>query len=139
MCTNYGGTAIICFTILGNEVSKIFRHLPLLRSLLNDEYHPFVDTLSALSALNSAVTGISINADVASLIQSYSAEWNNLHLQFGITIPNKVHIIQSHLLDYINQKKEGLGKNTDQLVESVHRAVHKRFATSSYQVKGMVC
>ena len=44
----------------------------------------------------------------------------------SIMLIHKIHIIQSHVRDYISLTGKGLGKVSDQIVESCHSALNKR-------------
>ena len=58
-----------------------------------------------------------------------------LHEEFGVSYTNKFHIIESHLKYYLDTTKEGLGKNSDQVIESMHKHVNNLFQRSGYWTK----
>ena len=47
--------------------------------------------------------------------------WNILHENFGETIPNKCHVIFSHVPEFIKRQKKTLGEFSEQVVESAHQ------------------
>ena len=69
-----------------------------------------------------------------SIVVSVMSHFLVLHETFSVSITNKVHIIQSHLKDYLTITKKGLGVHSDQLIEQMHQEVDKTLHNSSYWV-----
>ena len=61
----------------------------------------------------------------------------HLKLKYGIHITNKIHIIMDHVEDYVLLTGKGLGKVSDQIVESCHSALNKRLVSSGYHRKNL--
>ena len=59
----------------------------------------------------------------------------NLKVKFGISIPNKVHIIIDHLPVYLSKFAKTFYHLSDQTMESVHQEFFKRMAAGNYKVK----
>ena len=53
-----------------------------------------------------------------------------LHAIHSVSLTNKVHILFSHVFDYINLTGKGLGRVSDQIVDTFHSALNKRLASS---------
>ena len=49
------------------------------------------------------------------------ADWVQLNFEFGIPIPNKVHIIFDHLEEFIERQKKPLGEFSEEVVEAAHQ------------------
>ena len=58
-------------------------------------------------------------------IEDFKADWTQLNHEFGISFPNKVHIITSHLADFIERQKRPLGEFTEEVVEAAHQRLDK--------------
>ena len=61
--------------------------------------------------------------------------WTNLKLKFNITIPKKVHIIETHLKTYLKEKKTTLHQLSGQTMENTHQRFEHRMNLSKYKVK----
>ena len=61
----------------------------------------------------------------------------DLHAIHSVSLTNKVHILFSHVFDYINLTGKGLGRVSDQIVEACHSALNKRLAASKYWIKDL--
>ena len=63
--------------------------------------------------------------------------WSFLRETYGISIPNRAHIIMAHVDEYIFLTGHSLGRVSDQVVESAHSALNKRLERSNYWVKDL--
>ena len=59
----------------------------------------------------------------------------HLKIKYNIHITNKIYIIMDRVEDYILLTGKGLGKVSDQIVESCHSALNKRLVSSRYHRK----
>ena len=55
--------------------------------------------------------------------------------RFGISVPNKVHIITDHLPVYLTKFQRTLHNLSDQTIESTHQEFSKRTEAGNYNVK----
>ena len=81
-----------------------------------------------------------VNADILdddfeNVIDDFSKSWKDLRECHGTTVPNKVHIIQAHLSDYLKKTKTTFKNKSDQVVESTHQEYFSRMKSSNYIVK----
>ena len=67
-------------------------------------------------------------------IELFEKKWMNLKEQFGITVPNKCHIIFTHVKEFIFAKKMALGSLSEQVVEACHSKWIKLWE-SSYKIR----
>ena len=58
----------------------------------------------------------------------------NLHENHGLSITNKMHTIESHVMDYMNITGKTLDETNDQVIEATHQDLYKRLDGSNYQV-----
>ena len=75
--------------------------------------------------------------DVLLVIQEFAVNMAILHEVFKVSYTNKTHIIIDHVPEYIRENKLSLGQTSDQLIESCHQYVNKRFQNSHYKVKNV--
>ena len=54
-------------------------------------------------------------------IEDFKADWVQLNFEFGIPIPNKVHIIFDHLEEFIERQKKPMGEFSEEVVEAAHQ------------------
>ena len=66
-----------------------------------EEYIPFIDTLEAFEEVVETCFGFEYNEQYEEKIELFEKSWMHLKEEFGITIPNKCHIIFTHVKDYI--------------------------------------
>ena len=52
-------------------------------------------------------------------IEDFKADWTQLNHEFGVPLPNKVHIITNHLAEFIQCQNKPLGEFT--VVEADHQ------------------
>ena len=69
--------------------------------------------------------------------ESRKYSFHILHEKWGLAYTPKFHIIESHLKFYFKETNKSLGYYTDQLIESMHQYVNKKFTNSNYYVKDL--
>ena len=99
-----------------------------------NELIEFKYCLIALSELHVMASRKELPCNYAAVITSFKESYNVLVDNFGITTPNKVHLIMDHLEDYYNHTKKSLRDCCDELVEAMHQFVKKRMQNSNYVV-----
>ena len=62
---------------------------------------------------------------------------NILKDKFAVSITIKMHIITTHVPEYIEETRLSLGQTSDQIIEASHQHVNKRFMGSNYFVKNV--
>ena len=67
-------------------------------------------------------------------IDSFMEVFNYCKFTFDLSKTNKVHTIESHVLDLIDMTGEPIG-SLDQCIESVHQYFSKRMESSNYKIK----
>ena len=85
--------------------------------------------------MNPLVSGRTLDENYESFIDNFVSAYHNLHDKWGLSLTPKFHIIEAHLKFYFRVTGKSLGFYTDQLVESMHQWVNKRFTNSNYYVK----
>ena len=55
--------------------------------------------------------------------------------KFSVSVTNKMHIIVTHMPEYFMETQHSLGQTSDQIIESSHQYINKRFDRSNYKVK----
>ena len=66
-------------------------------------------------------------SNYAAVINSFKESYIVLVDNFGITTPNKVHLIQDHLEDYYDYTKKSLRDCCDELIEAMHQFLKKEW------------
>lgn len=94
----------------------------------------FENCFFALRNLHEMTSRKQLPDNYAEVIKLFSDSYNVLVDQFGITTPNKVHLIMDHLEDYYDFTKKSLRDCCDELVEAMHQFLKKRMENSNYIV-----
>ena len=118
-------------------MKKILRNLDVFEDVLPKKLQLFVETLRSLKNLDEAVSGHLLDPNFPDIIKRFSSNWIRLKKEFHVPITNKVHIIVSHLEDYLNLTNRPLGKCSDQVIERIHQELHQRFTYSNYLMKDL--
>ena len=79
-----------------------------------------IETLIAFRDFNFSCCGSELSCNWIETIEFFSESWQQLHKNYGVRIPNKVHIVQAHVATYIQRTGKSLGRVSDQIVESTH-------------------
>ena len=125
-------------TLEGPQINKIYKHIDdLLEEVCNqDELCVFyIDTIKRLKEVEKVANSKDLNTSFNDIIDNFVNSWKTLTLYFGTTVPNKVHLIQSHLPDFFREKGHSLYGLSDQVIESCHQEFSKRLSQSNYDVK----
>ena len=99
-----------------------------------NELIEFEHCFLALRELHVMTSKKQLPNNYATVIQKFTESYNVLVDKFGITTPNKVHLIMDHLEDYYDFTKKSLRDCCDELVEAMHQFVKKRMENSNYIV-----
>ena len=90
-------------TFEGNKCSKILKNLELLKScqVQYEITKSIIGTLQAIKDFIVACCSKYLKASWKKSIQNVTKTWSFLHETYGISIPNKAHIIMAHVDEYI--------------------------------------
>ena len=78
-----------------------------------------------------------MDPNVIEIIKDLEKTVNILKDNFQVSITNKMHILVTHVPEYIQETRLSLGQTSDQLIEASHQHVNKRFQGSNYYVKNV--
>ena len=78
-----------------------------------------------------------MDPNVIEIIKDLEKTVNILKDNFQVSITNKMHILVTHVPEYIQETRLSLGQTSDQLIEASHQYVNKRFQGSNYYVKNV--
>ena len=98
---------------------------------------PFCDTFEALRKFRKSCCGKKLEQDALLVIKEFEVNMFILHEVFNVSYTNKCHIIIDHVPDYIRENKLSLGQTSDQVIESSHQYVNRRFNNSNYKVNNV--
>ena len=105
----------------GNETNKLLKHTTELKKIVPEYLHIFVDCMDSLNDVKKACFGFTLDQNYKEKKEELEDLWNILHENFGVTIPNKCHVIFSHVPEFIKRQKKPLGEFSEQVVESAHQ------------------
>ena len=108
----------------------------MLEHILDDELaQDFVPTLQSLKKLNEYVASRKLKPDFKEVIDNFSLNYMALHVNHGLSLTPKIHIIMEHIADYCHEFGVSLGHCSDQTIEAVHQVVNQRFLNLKYYIK----
>ena len=103
--------------ILGNtDIIRVY-----LEVIEEEEFIPFVDTLEAFEQVVETCFGYTYHDNYDEKIETFEKKWMELNKKFKVTIPNKCHIIFTHVKEFIFVKKVPLGQFSEQSLETCHQ------------------
>ena len=105
----------------GNETRKLLENTHMIREVLEDNLHIFVDCMESLQKLRKSCFGFTLDENYKQCIKDFEDDWKQLNFEFGVAIPNKCHIIFEHLEDFIERHKKPLGEFSEEVVEAAHQ------------------
>ena len=101
----------------------------------NETLTDFIDTLENLKKLEIICNKPILNEDFKDVIEELKLSWMILKNKFGITVPNKIHILIDHLPVYLEKFSKTLYNLSDQTIESTHQEFAKRMEAGQYNIK----
>ena len=102
-----------------------------------DEHKAILDGFIATDALNKAVCGKFLEHNYEEAMKTFEDSMNFLQGKYGFSITPKIHILITHVPQYIKLTGKSLGFISDQTTEMVHQIVNKRMENSNYVVKAI--
>ena len=73
--------------------------------------------------------------NLGEIIMSFSDSYKVLQESFQIRITNKMHVILTHLLPYLQEKQTTLLYSTDQTIEATHSKLDQYLKSHGYFIK----
>ena len=127
-------------TFEGNACKTILANTDNMRIFLEvhdkEEFVPFIDTLEAFEEVVQTCFGFEYNEQYEEKIELFEKRWMHLKEEFRITVPNKCHIIFTHVKDFIFAHKMSLGILSEQVVQACHSKWIKLWE-SSYKIRNL--
>ena len=101
------------------------------------KFWPFLHTFESLRKFKKACCGKKLKPNAIQIINEFDKNFTVLHEQFKLTVINKIHIIVTHVPEYIKERKHSLGQSSDKLIEATHQYVNKTFTNSQYKINNV--
>ena len=100
----------------GRSCHKLLSNVDLLRSLCPINALPFVDCFKALKDVVHTCFGWTLSDDYTKAIELFK----EAYMALDIPVTPKVHCIFHHVQEFCEKKNEGLGRWSEQAIESLH-------------------
>ena len=84
------------------------------------EFIPFVDFFRELGQLKDSVFGFTLDPYYEIIIEKLRSTFSILKVNFGVTESVKIHIILTHITQFIQLTGEPLGPYSEQALEDAH-------------------
>ena len=120
-------------TLEGNESSKVLRSLDLLAQVLPTSFSPFLDCLCGLRDTVDSTFGFTLDPFYTDVINRFKVSFENLSEKFGVSESIKLHMIFTHVPQFIEMTGKPLGEFSEQELENSHSAFDHIWAR--YKVK----
>jgi len=109
----------------GNETKKLLENTDMIRKVLDENLHIFVDCMESLQAVRKSGFGFTLDQNYKECINFFKDDWIQLNIEYGVTVTNKCHIIFCHLEEFITRQKKPLGEFTEEVVKAAHQRLDK--------------
>ena len=109
-------------TLEGNEVNKVLNSLPSLFEILPDDLFSFYNCLKDFKDVIDSCFGFTLDENYREVISKFQSSFSQLHMEFSVTETVKIHIILTHITQFIEQEGRPLGKYSEQELENSHSA-----------------
>ena len=110
------------------------KHLEVLDNILPRELTAFYDSFKGVF---DGAFGFTLDPFYEDTIQHFESCFLKLKEQFGVSITPKVHIMITHVPEFISRTGKPLGLFSEQVVENAHSSFDKVF--DFYRVKDVDC
>ena len=87
-------------TLEGNDCSKVLRNLEKLEEILPGDFSAFMDTLKAFRDIVDTCFGFSLDPNFKQVCAKFSSQFKKLHDEFNLSMPNKIHVIADHVMEF---------------------------------------
>ena len=121
----------------GGQFDKLLKKIDYLEDTIPDEHKSILDGFAATDALNKAVCGKFLEHNYEEAIKIFEDSMMFLQGKYGMSITPKIHILITHVPQYIRLTGKSLGFISDQTIENAHQIVNKRMESSNYYVKAV--
>ena len=121
----------------GGQCYKLMKNIDKLEETIDDEHKSIIDAFKATEILNKAVCGKNLEDNFEEALENFEDSMMFLSGKYGFSITPKIHILITHVPQYIHLTGKSLGFVTDQTVENCHQLVNRRMEKSKYYVKAL--
>ena len=117
----------------GNQINKILRNIDSLKETLESRgLSDFLETFKHIENMDKALCSKKLDKNFKTVVSDFLKAWENLNIKYGVSYTNKIHIIESHVTEYVEKTGKPLGSTSDQLVEAMHSYVNASLHRSKY-------
>ena len=135
--TVYHGSA----SFIGNMVTRFLKNIDDLQTQLREYLSPerfalaevFITAFNQFAAVVKACFGQTLSPNYTFLIKEFMATYRSL----SISIPLKVHLLESHAEEFLKMKGEdhGLGFYSEQAMESMHKELKQEWGADKVDIQ----
>ena len=122
-----------CFE--GNACFKVMNNVGKLEDLVkyeDEDMMPFVDVIWKTKLLDEILNITDLEDEFEEVIEAFSESYKVIHDNFQVSETNKVHIIASHISDYLKSTKTTLRKTKDQTTDCTHSKLDRFLKDHQY-------
>ena len=87
----------------------------------------FVDFFKALKDVDESCCGGILDENYKEVLSNFRLKVSVVHVNFGMSITPKIHIICDHFEQYFDETGRALIKTTNQHIENAHAYVRKKW------------
>ena len=120
-------------TLEGNESSKVLKNLHLLAEIIPAHLFPFLDCLYGLRNTVDSTFGFTLDPCYKEVIRNFQNCFERLRSEFSVSETTKLHIMFTHVPQFINMTGKSLGEFSEQELENSHSAFEHLW--NRYRVK----
>ena len=120
-------------TLEGNEASKVLKNLNGLGEILPQNFSLFLDCLEGLRDTIESTFGFTLDPHYKVVIDAFKKSFDKLRSEFGVSETTKLHIIFTHVSQFIEFTGKPLGEFSEQELENSHSAFENLW--NRYRVK----
>ena len=121
----------------GGQCDKVMLNIDKLESKIPDEHKSIIDAFKATKYLNKCVSGKVLDENWKESVDKFEESISFLHGKYGLSLTPKLHILITHVPQYIMLTGKPLGYISDQTVDMAHQLVNRRMERSNYYVKSL--
>ena len=120
-------------TLEGNEASKVLKNLESLEEILPSDFSLFLDCLVGLRDTIHSTFGFTLDPYYQRVISRFQKSFQDLRNRFSVSETTKLHIIFTHVSQFIELTGKPLGEFSEQELENSHSAFESIW--NRYRVK----
>ena len=117
----------------GPGLVKVLKNLSLLADILPPTFLPFLECLYGLRDTIDSTFGFTLDPYYLDVIKRFKESFDKLREEFGVSESTKLHMIFTHLPQFIQMTGKPLGEFSEQELENSHSAFENIWAR--YRVK----